>query len=213
MRAALMAARFALGAIQIVGCDVPNVCDSDTMSPAYLVFTRRLRRPTTTSVTTQMITSTYPSLIAFFAITFVAALTGAMFMPGPWYKTLLKPTWTPPNWVFGPAWTVLYFLIAVAGWRVYRAVGWHSALVFWLLQLVLNAAWSWLMFGQKRIDLALIDVVALWLSIAAFIVVARPIDQTASFLFVPYLAWVTFATVLNAAIWRLNGSVPGLDGK
>jgi translocator protein len=155
----------------------------------------------------------YAPLIAFFVITLLAALTGAMFMPGPWYKTLRKPAWTPPNWVFGPAWTILYVLIAVAGWRVYRVAGWHLAIGLWVAQLVLNAAWSWLMFGLRRIDLALLDVIALWVMVAAFIAAAWPIDQGAALLFAPYLAWVTFATALNAAIYRLNRPVPSFDGK
>jgi translocator protein len=151
----------------------------------------------------------YSSLIVFAAATLLAAVTGARFIPGPWYKALRKPSWTPPDWLFGPAWTVLYIMIAIAGWRLWSAGGWHRAITVWIIQLMLNAAWSWLMFGQKRIDLAMVDIIALWLSIALFIVLAWPVDQTAALLFAPYLAWVTFATALNAAIFRLNGSTAG----
>ena len=145
------------------------------------------------------------SLIVFFALTFAAALFGAQFKPGEWYVALAKPTWTPPSWVFGPVWTLLYIMIAVAGWMVWRQRGFGPALVVWSVGLVLNALWSWLFFGQRLIGMALVDIVALWLTIVAFIAAAYPVSRTASFLFVPYLAWVSFATALNFAIWRLNG--------
>jgi benzodiazapine receptor len=133
-----------------------------------------------------------------------AATTGSQYMPGPWYETLNKPSFTPPNWLFPVAWTVLYIMIAAAGWLVWRRSGLSAAMAVWGLGLVLNALWSYLMFGRHDIGGALVNVAALWLSIAAFIVAAWAIDHRAALLFAPYLVWVSFATVLNFAIWRLN---------
>lgn len=147
------------------------------------------------------------SLIVFLIVTGAAAATGALFMPGEWYKALAKPWWTPPDWLFGPAWTVLYVMIAVAGWLVWRETGLGVVIAIWVVQLVLNAAWSWVMFGLHRIDLALIDAGLMLISIVAFMLAAWPVSQTAALLFVPYLAWVSFATALNFAILRLNGGV------
>lgn len=147
----------------------------------------------------------YLGLVVFVAITAAAASFGAMYKPGPWYAALAKPAWTPPGWLFAPAWTTLYVMIAIAGWLVWRARGASTALVFWGAQMLLNAAWSWLMFGQHEIGWALADLAALWLAILGFIVAARPISRSAAALFAPYLAWVSFAGALNFAIWRLNG--------
>jgi benzodiazapine receptor len=144
------------------------------------------------------------SLIVFLALTAIAAMSGSQFRPGEWYATLAKPEWTPPGWLFPPVWAVLYVMIAVAGWRVWKAEGVGPAVIVWSIALLLNAAWSFLMFGQRQIAFAAIDVVALWLAIVAFIVVSWPVDRLAAGLFVPYLAWVSFAAALNIAIWRLN---------
>ena len=145
------------------------------------------------------------SLLVFLALVGCAAYFGAAYQPGPFYAALAKPAWTPPDWLFAPVWTVLYVMIAIAGWLVWRARSFGVALAIWFLALALNAAWSYLMFGQKRIDFAFIDIVLLLLAIVAFIVAARPIDRRASLLFVPYLLWVGYATALNFAILRLNG--------
>lgn len=145
------------------------------------------------------------SLVVFLGLVSLAAVTGSQFMPGPWYETLAKPWWTPPKWLFPIAWTTLYVMIAVAGWRVWKAEGVGAALIVWALGLVLNAAWSWIMFGHKEIGWALADLVAMWVTVAAFNVLALPVDRTAAYLFVPYLAWVSYAGALNFVIWRLNG--------
>jgi translocator protein len=145
------------------------------------------------------------SLVPFLVLTFAAAAVGSQFRPGAWYAALLKPAWTPPNWLFGPVWTVLYVMIAVAGWIAWRRQGKGAALAIWLLGLAANAAWSWLFFGRQMIGGALVDIVIVWLSIAAFIAVTWRDSRPASLLFVPYLAWVSYATALNAALWRLNG--------
>jgi translocator protein len=136
----------------------------------------------------------------------LTGLFGASFKPGVWYKGLLKPWFTPPDWLFGPVWSVLYILIAIAGYLVWKRAGWSVALAFWLANLAFNGLWSLLMFGQHRIDLAMIDIVAMWLTIVGFMVTAYRIDPRATWAFAPYLAWVTLATALNFSLLRLNGS-------
>ena len=145
------------------------------------------------------------SFFVFLALVAGAAWFASTFEPGPFYAALKKPAWTPPSWVFAPAWTTLYLMIAIAGWIVWRAQGLGAALGFWFIQLALNAAWSWMMFGQNQIAHALVDIGVLWVVIGAFIVAAWPVRRTASALFVPYFLWVSYAAALNFEIWRLNG--------
>lgn len=147
-----------------------------------------------------------PSLLLFFVLSYSAAALGAAFPPGDWYDQLNKPTWTPPGWLFGPVWTALYAMIAVAGWRLYRARGdsVRPALGAWGVQMVLNAAWSWLFFGLHRPGLAFAEIVLLWISIVVTIALARRHDRWAAGLLAPYLAWVSFASALNFVIWRMN---------
>ncbi|HET9536526.1 MAG TPA: TspO/MBR family protein [Mesorhizobium sp.] len=148
-------------------------------------------------------------LLGFIAACFLAALTGAMFRPGDWYERLTKPSWRPPNQLFAPVWSVLYLMIAVSGWLIWRETGFVGAtlpLAIYALQLVLNAAWTPLFFGLHRIDLGFFDIVLVWLSIVATIVLFYPIHSVAAMLLLPYLAWVTFAAALNFAVWRLNPS-------
>ncbi|MGB4859131.1 MAG: TspO/MBR family protein [Dokdonella sp.] len=145
------------------------------------------------------------SLLAFLVATFAAAALGSLSMPDAWYAALNKPSFNPPSWIFGPVWTVLYVLIAVAGWRVWKqAGGWCGALSLWLLQLVLNGLWTPLFFSMHRIDLALIDIVALVVVLIATIIAFFKRDRVASWMLVPYLSWVSFATLLTASIYRLN---------
>lgn len=147
----------------------------------------------------------WPALAVFFLLVAAAAFFGATFRPGAWYAALQKPSWTPPNSVFSPVWTVLYIMIALAGWLVWRAGGDNRpALLFWGIALVLNGLWSWFFFGQHWIGVALIDIVALLVAILGFILTARGVSPAASALFVPYLAWVSYATTLNFAMWRLH---------
>lgn len=129
---------------------------------------------------------------------------GFLTAPGEWYAGLAKPAFNPPNWVFAPVWTVLYMLIAVAGWCCFERDrgGWPMKL--WWGQLALNFLWSPVFFAAHRIGLALIVVLLLLAAILAFIAVAWRQDRTAAWLFVPYAAWVLFASVLNGAIWLLN---------
>lgn len=155
----------------------------------------------------QQLTSRWRSTVALaVAMALVAAVAafGGQFRPGAWYAALAKPAWTPPGWLFPPVWTALYVMIAVAGWLIWRAPAGGAAPAFWIAGLILNATWSWLFFGRHDIGLALADILLLWLTIAGFIVSAWPVDRRASLLFLPYLAWVGFASALNFAIWSLN---------
>ena len=144
------------------------------------------------------------TLIVFLALVALVSVTGSKFLPGPWYEALTKPEWTAPNWLFPPAWAILYVLIAVAGWRVYERQGFGPGLCVWIVGLALNGIWSVLMFGQHQIGLAAVDIVLLWTTVVAFIALNWRTDRIASLLFVPYLAWITYATALNIAIYILN---------
>lgn len=148
------------------------------------------------------------SLAVFVMLVVGAASSGVLFKPGEWYRALSKPRWTPPNWLFGPVWSVLYVMIAVAGWLIWRAQPSHAAMWFWGLQLVINTVWSGIFFGMRRMDLAFADIVLLWLSVAGFILTAAAVSSTAALLFVPYLIWVTIAGALNWTVWRMNPATP-----
>ncbi len=148
------------------------------------------------------------SWLVFAGLCFAAALTGALFKPGAWHAALAKPRWHPPNWLFAPAWSLLYVMIATAGWLVWHAGGWSVALAMWGVQLVFNAGWSWVFFGLKRPDLASVEVVLLWLSILGCALLFAPLSGWAALLMLPYLAWVTFAAALSFEMWRLNGGRP-----
>ena len=149
-------------------------------------------------------------LLAFVAACLaVGAIGGAVTATsvGTWYQQLRKPSINPPNWVFAPVWTALYIAMAVAAWRVWRARGLEgarSALVLFALQLALNLGWSILFFGLRQIGLALIEILILLATLVATTLAFRRIDGIAALLLVPYVAWVSFATVLTAAVWRLN---------
>lgn len=143
-------------------------------------------------------------LVVFFAVTFAAAGIGSRFLPGAWYAGLVKPSWNPPNWIFAPVWSVLYVMIAIAGALAFNEDRRSAANIAWALQIVLNCLWSYLFFGLHRPGLAAIDIVALWCSIGTFVMLARRDSPAASLLFLPYWAWVTFASALNFAIVALN---------
>jgi translocator protein len=146
-------------------------------------------------------------LLGFVAVCLAAgALGGAVTAPAipGWYAGLVKPSFNPPNWLFAPVWTALYLLMAIAAWLVWRRGNARTPLMLFALQLVLNSIWSLLFFGLHRVDLALLDIVLLLGTIVATAVAFRPRSAVAALLLAPYLAWVSFATVLNFAIWRLN---------
>jgi tryptophan-rich sensory protein len=123
---------------------------------------------------------------------------------GQTYRALDLPAFAPPSWLFGPVWTVLYVMIAVAAWWVWREVGWGRELTWWSVQLVLNLAWTPLFFAADRYALALVDIVLLLGAVVATIASFRRTSPAAAWLLVPYAAWVGFATALNAAIVVLN---------
>ena len=128
-------------------------------------------------------------------------------MPGEWYASLSKPSWNPPNAIFGPVWTLLYALMAVSAWLVWRRAGFGgagAALGLFVFQLVLNALWSYLFFGLHRPDIAFFEIVVLWVAILAVVLLFWRVDRTAGALMLPYLTWVGFASFLNFTLWRMN---------
>ncbi|MGB3633071.1 MAG: TspO/MBR family protein [Rubrobacteraceae bacterium] len=152
----------------------------------------------------------FVGLIAFLAACFATAGLGSLVTTpriNGWYAELDKPFFNPPSWIFGPVWTVLFLAMAVAGWLVWRQRGFPGAkvaLTLFGIQLFLNLLWSTLFFGLKSPGVALVEIVVLWTAILATLLAFRQKSRTAAALFVPYLAWVTFATLLNLEIWRLN---------
>lgn len=143
-------------------------------------------------------------IYVFIVMVVVTAASGAIFKPGTWYRGLEKPSWTPPDKAFPVVWTTLYIMMVIAAWLVWRQAGASVAIALWMLQLIANLLWSALFFGMRRMDLALIDALILWVLVAAFIVAALPHSIWASILFIPYLCWVTIAVLLNFTIRRLN---------
>jgi benzodiazapine receptor len=124
-----------------------------------------------------------------------------------WYQALEKPPFNPPDWVFAPVWTALYIVMGIAAWRVWRLRSFEvtgKALAVFAVQLTLNLAWSFLFFGLQRIDLALVEIVILLFAIIVTSTMFWRVDRLAGLLFVPYGAWVTYATIINASIWLLN---------
>jgi tryptophan-rich sensory protein len=139
----------------------------------------------------------------------IAVLSGGIAIgignpPGAWYASLNKPPFNPPNWIFAPAWTTLYVLIAIAGWRTWMRDRSGIAMKAWFAQMAINFAWSPLFFRAHQMTLALVDIIALLIAIVVFIVQSAKTDRTAVWLFAPYLAWVMFATLLNASLVVLN---------
>jgi len=151
-------------------------------------------------------------LLAFLiclGVCFAAAGVGSLFTSTSvttWYPTLIKPEWTPPDWVFGPVWSTLYAMMAVAAWLVWRRRGSETqqALRIFALQLALNVLWSVLFFGLRLPGVAFAEIILLWLAIGVTARVFGRISTSAGLLFLPYFAWVGFAAILNFAIWRLN---------
>ena len=124
-----------------------------------------------------------------------------------WYRTIAKPAWNPPDWVFGPVWTTLFVMMGLAAWLVWKPSGFRAAylpLTLFASQLALNIAWSWIFFGMHQIGWAFVEIVTLWVTILATNIAFFRRSKGAGFLLVPYLAWVTFASVLNFTVWRMN---------
>lgn len=138
------------------------------------------------------------------AVLGIGLAIGYVFLPGAWYQSLAKPPFNPPNWLFGPAWTILYVLIGIAGARTWLAGPATSGMKLWFGQMALNYLWSPFFFGLQRPPIALVIIAALLIAILAFIANRWNRDRTAALLFLPYAAWVAFATLLNASIAYLN---------
>jgi len=147
----------------------------------------------------------------FAAACLAAAGIGQLFSggePGDWYRSLQKPIFTPPGWLFGPVWTLLYVLMGVAVWLVWRERSARPVtlpLALFIVQLALNVVWTPLFFGLQNPGVAFVDILLLWIAIAATVWQFFGVSAIAGFLMLPYLAWVSFACALNFAIWRLNG--------
>lgn len=150
------------------------------------------------------------ALVVFLVLSFAAAAVGGLSAAGgtnEWYASIERPSWTPPDWLFGPVWTVLYAAIGVAAWLVWRRRGEFDvtpALAAWGVQLALNAAWTGLFFGLRRPGIAFVEIVVLVVAVAVTTVLFARISTAAGLLLMPYLLWVCFAAALNGAIWHLN---------
>ena len=150
------------------------------------------------------------ALLGWFGLCYSVAAVGGWWTAGElrdWYLSLKRPSFAPPNWVFGPVWTVLYALMAIAVWLVWLlppSPQRNKALLLFIVQLALNLLWTWLFFHEHDIANALADVILLWIAIAAVLLLVGPILPVAAWLLAPYWAWITFAMILNYGFWRLN---------
>ena len=146
----------------------------------------------------------WPLFLIFLAACGAAAATGAMFKPEEWYRSLTKPWWTPPPWVFPVAWTTLYLCMAYSAMRIALLPNDGYALAFWALQIALNTLWTPVFFGLHRIRSGMVVMVFLWLAVAAMTYSFFQLDTIAGFVILPYLIWVTIAAALNFSVMRLN---------
>lgn len=153
-------------------------------------------------------------LVAWLAVSFIVAAIGsaASIQAGPFYTQLIRPEWAPAPNLFGPVWTILYALMGIAAWLVWRVGGFRAArtaLTLFLVQLVVNALWSWLFFGWHLGGLAFADIVLLWVLIVATLIAFWRVRPLAGALLIPYLLWVSFASALNYSVWQLNPQILG----
>ena len=154
-------------------------------------------------------------LVGWLLLVFVAAAIGAVASAdaGPFYQQLVRPPWAPPAWLFGPVWSVLYLLIGISAWLVWRVYGFRNArgaLALFIAQLAANALWTWLFFVWRQGGMAFMEILALWLLIVATAISFwRLSARAAATLLLPYLAWVTFAAFLNFSVWQLNPDTLG----
>jgi len=151
-------------------------------------------------------------LVGWFLLTFFAAALGGIASgdAGSFYNELVRPSWTPPGWLFAPVWSFLYAAMGVSAWLVWRVRGFrHSAfpLVLYILHLAVNALWTWLFFGWRLGGLALADALLLWVLVMILILSFRRKSTTAALLLVPYAAWVGYACALNFFLWKLNPTI------
>jgi tryptophan-rich sensory protein len=152
----------------------------------------------------------YISLMVFLFLSFLAGGIGSIFTSPSvktWYVTLVKPPFNPPSWLFGPVWTVLYILIAVSGWIVWKnRQNPQATILLYLfgLQLFLNALWTFIFFGRRLMGWAFLEILILTIAVGTYAMFARNVSKTAAILFVPYWVWLLFAGYLNLTIWLIN---------
>lgn len=147
------------------------------------------------------------ALVGWLALTFCTSATAVFVKTGGWYAELAKPAWNPPSWLFGPVWTTLYIMMAVAAWLVWQRGGWKAQrlpLTLYLVQWALNALWTPLFFGLQRPGLAFAEILVLLAAIIATLIAFWRVSRGAGLLLMPYALWTTFAAVLNFTIWRMN---------
>ncbi|MFD1911918.1 tryptophan-rich sensory protein TspO [Halodurantibacterium flavum] len=137
-----------------------------------------------------------------------SAATGVLFPPGNWYRQLDKPGFTPPNWAFPVAWSLLYLMMAAAAARIAPLPGAGLALALWAAQIAFNTLWTPVFFGLRRIMAALVVIAILWFLVTGTLLAFWRLDWIAGLMMLPYLVWVSYAAALNAAIWRLNPRPP-----
>lgn len=171
----------------------------------HIHYIRPARNYSSPSLSRRRPLSALLALIGFVIVTLCAPAFGVAATPETWYASLNKPTWNPPAWIFGPVWTVLCFLMATAAWMVWKRDGWKLPVGLYLVQLVLNAAWTPIFFGAHELGWALTEIIALWFAILVTLLSFLRVSMLAALMFVPYLAWVSFATFLNLTLWRMNG--------
>jgi tryptophan-rich sensory protein len=151
----------------------------------------------------------FSGLIVSLLICFIVAVLGALASTNAsdFYGELVKPAWAPPGWLFGPVWTMLYIMMGVAAWLVWRPSGFNGAqlaLSLFLAQLIFNALWSWLFFNMQLGMWAFVDITLLWVCLAAMVILFWQVSTVAGMLILPYILWVSFATLLNFHVWKLN---------
>lgn len=154
-------------------------------------------------------TSQGMGLIGWLLVTFLAAGIGsvASSKADAFYQQLIRPAWAPPAWIFGPVWTVIYFLMGIAAWLVWKGQGFRGAriaLSLYFVQLAINALWSWLFFVWRLGAMAFIEIIVLWFLTLCTLIAFWRVRLFAGVLFIPYLAWVSFASVLTYIIWKWN---------
>ena len=151
-------------------------------------------------------------LVGWLGASFAAAAVGGMASAnaGDFYQSLARPSWAPPSWLFGPVWSVLYLLIGIAAWLVWKKAGFRGArgaLTLFLAQLLANALWTWIFFVWRQGALAFAEILLLWVMIAATAALFWRVERWAGLLLLPYLAWVSYATALTYAIWQRNPQI------
>ena len=146
-------------------------------------------------------------LVFWIVLTFSVAAFASLFEPAEWYTQIAKPTWTPPGWLFGPVWGILYLAMSISAWLIWRLRSRRAVslpLGFYLMQLAVNGLWSWMFFGRQWVGLALINLIFLVILVAITAALFLRVRKTAGLMLLPYLLWVSFAAVLNFQIWRIN---------